>query len=95
MGFLDVFKSKASAAPSLPSGSFTVDRDGVILSSTVSSAVSEENLRQIAAVSLKILAEAREKGLPMSDLTFRFGAMNIRAVDIRMGALIYLNPKQS
>jgi hypothetical protein len=43
MGFLDIFKARSDAPPALPSGSFTVDREGKIIASTITSRFPKRN----------------------------------------------------
>jgi hypothetical protein len=93
MGFLDIFKSRSDAPPALPTGSFTVDRDGKIIASTITSRFPEEKVMEISAVILGAFVEARNAGLPASELTFRFGLLSLRAVEMRGGAMIFLSAR--
>jgi len=93
MGLLNIFKKGGDAPPALPSGSFTVDRDGKIIASTITSRFPEEKVKEISAAILGAFAEARNSGIPAAELIFRFGAMTVRAVDMRGGAMIFLSPR--
>src|SRR5262245_12404847 len=95
MGLLDIFKSKPTEAarPELPSGSFTVDRNGQILSSTISSRFPRENLNQISEIVLRAFAGARNADIQVTELNVKLGAMNVRAVEMRGGAMIFLSPR--
>ncbi len=93
MGFLDLFKNRTNAPPALPSGSFTVDRDGKIIASTITSRFPEEKVNEISTAVLAAFTEARNVGIPATEVTFRFGAITIRAVDMRGGAMIFLSPR--
>jgi len=93
MGFLDIFKARSDAPPALPSGSFTVDREGKIIASTITSRFPEEKLKEISTAVLGTFAGARDAGIPASELMFRFGVMSVRGVDMRGGAMIFLSPR--
>ena len=93
MGFLNLFKPGAEGGPALPSGSFTVDREGAVVASTITSRFPEKKLTEISAVMLHAFAEARTSGLTVTDLTFTLGTMSIRAVEMRSGAMIFLTPR--
>ena len=95
MGLLNLFKSNAEGGGSaLPSGSFTVDRQGAVISSTINSRFPEKKLTEISLVMLAAFAEARNAGLAVTDLTFTLGIFTIRAVEMRHGAMIFLTPRQ-
>lgn len=94
MGLLDLFKARAAESPPpLPSGSFTVDRTGEILTSTVSSTFPTQNLKQIAALVLKIFREAQPFELTFSEISVNFGGINLKARELRGGAIIFLSPR--
>ena len=93
MGLLDLFKSRAEAPSPLPSGSFTVDRSGEILSSTVASTFPANNLKQISALVLKTFREAQAHDLVFTEIVINFGGMNLKARELRGGAIIFLSPR--
>ena len=94
MGFLDRFKLQPQdAPPELPSGSFTIDRDGRIITTTIPTRFPRETLDQIAVVVLQTFSEARKAELSLTELNVKFGAINIRAVDMRGGAMVFLSPR--
>ena len=95
MGLLDLFKApqRQEPPPELPAGSFTIDRDGTILATTISSRFPRENLQLIAALVLQTFADARKADLSLSEISVRFAALNIRAVEMRGGAMIFLSPR--
>jgi hypothetical protein len=95
MGFLNLFKPGAEGEAVLPSGSFTVDRAGAVVASTISSRFPEKKLTEISAVMLAAFAEARNAGLAVGDLTFTLGVMSIRAVEMHSGAMIFLTLRRS
>jgi hypothetical protein len=93
MGLLNLFKANSASAEALPSGSFTVDRGGGVIASTINSRFPEKKLSEISAVMLAAFSEARNAGLPITDLTFTLGTLSIRAVEMRGGAMIFLTPR--
>lgn len=96
MGFLNkLFKPAARGPAPLPSGSFTVDRNGEILSSTISSSFSPERLREISTTVLAAFQDAKQAGLALSELVLSFGALSIKAREMRGGAMIFLSPRAS
>lgn len=94
MGLLDRFRAKTEANATLPSGSFTVDRDGAVLASTIATRFPATLLQEIAVSVLRTFAEARKAEQAFSEFTVRFGAMDVRAVEMRGGAMIFLSPRR-
>lgn len=94
MGLLNIFKSPAKQGlPPLPSGSYTVDREGKVVTSTISSAVSGQTLEQISAQILQTFRDAKQSNLIISEFSITTGAMNIKARELRGGAMIFLSPR--
>lgn len=94
MGLLDFFSSKKSAPAieRLPSGSFTVDRDGKILTSTLPQGFSEASVREIGNVVVEAMVSAREANLPVTELVIHYSGLKITAKEQRGGAMIFLAP---
>ena len=95
MGLLSLFSSK-SAAPSLlrlPTGSFTVDREGTILVGTLPSSFPNKLVHIIAGVVLRAFREANDAQMPLSELIVHYPNLRISARELRGGAIIYLAPK--
>src|SRR5262245_14982063 len=94
MGFLSIFKApKTQGPPPLPSGSYTVDREGKVVTSTISSAVAGQTLEQISAQVLQTFKDAKQAELNMTEFSITMGAMNIKARELRGGAIIFLSPR--
>ena len=94
MGLLNLFKSQKGEGPSpLPSGSYTVDREGKVVSRTISSAVSAQGLELFAAQVLQTFREARQADLNISEFCINTGVLNIKAKELRGGAIIFLSPR--
>jgi hypothetical protein len=96
MGFLKklsrLFRSRA-AVRQLPHGSMTVDRDGHVITSTVSSAYPKALLREIGRDVLVLFREARQAQMPLAEASIHFGSLRITARELRGGAIIFLSPQ--
>jgi hypothetical protein len=95
MGFLKrLFKSKA-AVQQLPQGTLTVNRDGEVITSTVTSAYPASLLRDIARNVLQLFREAREAQMPLAEVSIHFASLHVTAHELRGGALIFLFPQSA
>jgi hypothetical protein len=93
MGFLKkLFRGRASVQQ-LPTGTITVDRNGHIVTSTVSSAYPSALLRDIGRDVLALLTEARAAQMPLAEVSLHFGSLHITARELRGGAIIFLFPQ--
>ncbi|NBR87713.1 MAG: hypothetical protein EBS84_16375 [Proteobacteria bacterium] len=94
MGLLDFFSGKkdAPALDRLPSGSFTVDRDGKVLTSTLPSGFPEASLREIGRVVVEAMVTARAANVPFTELVIHYSGLKITAKEQRGGAMIFLAP---
>lgn len=77
-----------------PHGSFTVDRAGRIVVSTLPRSFPAAHLDEISRAALAALGSARELGVPLRELTARFAGLQIRARDLAGGAIIFLSPEE-
>ena len=98
MGFLKkikrLFRSRA-AVRELPVGSITVDRDGQLVTSTVSSAYPRALLGEIGREVLVLFREARAAQMPLAEVSIHFGSLLITARELRGGAVIFLLPQSA
>ena len=92
MGLLNIFKGQSKAPPPLPTGSFTVDSTGEILTSTVSSTFSRDSLKYIGHTVLEFFREAKRAEQVFTELNVQFSAMDLKARELRGGAIIFLSP---
>lgn len=94
MGLLDFFSSKKDAPTidRLPSGSFTVDRDGNVLTSTLPHSFSEAHVREIGKTVMDAVVSAREANLPITEMAIHFSGLKITAKEQRGGVMIFLAP---
>lgn len=94
MGLLNLFsKPVPSSLSRLPTGSFTLDREGEIIVSTVSSTFPALTVKDIGRRVLDTFREAQEAHLPLAELVVHFGGFKIVARELRGGAIVYLSPK--
>jgi hypothetical protein len=93
MGFLKLFSRSSAAVQKLPSGSFTVDRDGNIVASTVSSSYPADLLREISREVLTLFRDARAAQVPMTEFNIHFASLQVTARELRGGAIVFLSPK--
>jgi hypothetical protein len=85
--------SRAAPPPlRLPSGSFTVDREGAVVVSTLPSDFPHELVRQIGRHVRETFLEARAAQLPLNELIVHFAGLKIVARELRGGALVFLSP---
>jgi hypothetical protein len=98
MGFLKkiarLFRSKA-AIQQLPVGSLTVNRDGQIITSTVSSMYPKELLGAIGRDVLALFREARTAQMPLAEVSVHFGSLLVTARELRGGTIIFLQPQSA
>jgi hypothetical protein len=93
MGFLKKLFGARATVQQLPAGSLTVDRNGDIVTSTVSSAYPRRLLQDIGADVLKLFREARSAQMPLAEISLHFGSLHITARELRGGAIIFLLPQ--
>ncbi len=93
MGFLKRFFRSRAAVQQLPTGSLTVDRDGHVVTTTVSSAYPKALLRDIGHEVLAIFHEAREAQIPLAEVNLHFTSLRVTARELRGGAIIFLFPQ--
>src|ERR1039458_1999041 len=93
MGFLKRFFRSRAAVQQLPAGSIAVDRNGRVVTYTVSSAYPKELLRDIGQEVLALFREARAAQMPLAAGSIPFGRLHIPARELRGGAIIFLFPQ--
>jgi hypothetical protein len=93
MGILKKFFGGHAAVQQLPAGSITVDRQGRIVTSTVSSAYPHNLLLGISRDVLELLREGRAAQMPLAEVSLHFGSLRITARELRGGAIIFLFPQ--
>jgi hypothetical protein len=93
MGFLNFLSKPAEPLFRLPSGSFTVDREGRMLVATLPSSFPPELVQLIGRGVLDTFRDAQAAQLPLSRLSIRYGSLRISAREMRGGAIVFLSPQ--
>ena len=93
MGFLKRFFRSRAAVQQLPTGSLTVDRNGQVVTTTVSSAYPKALLREIGREVLLLFREARASQMPLAEVSLHYASLRITARELRGGAIIFLFPQ--
>ena len=93
MGILSVFSHPAPAVLRLPTGSFTVDRSGEVLTSTLPSSFPAALVHAIGREVLRTFHEAASAQLPLAELVVDYPSLKITARELRGGALVFLRPE--
>jgi hypothetical protein len=93
MGILNWFSKPEPAVQKLPAGSFTVDRHGNVMTTTVASEYPKRLLDDIAREVLTLFREARSAQMPLAGLDMNFASLRITAREMQGGAIIFLSPQ--
>ena len=93
MGFLKKLFGGRPSVQQLPSGTITVDRNGNIVTSTVSTGFPKKLLQAVGHDVLELLREARVAQMPLAEVSLHFGSLRITARELRGGAIIFLLPQ--
>lgn len=93
MGLLNFFGKADSTLMQLPSGSFTVDRNGAILTRTLPSNFPASIVKEVAERVLAAFDNAGAAQLGVSELVISYSSLRITARALRGGAIVFFNPK--
>ena len=94
MGLLDLFsRSSRKALVHLPSGSFTLDREGKVMTSTLPQSFPEQFILEIGKQVLTCFRSAERAHLQLSEMVFQYAALKILARELRGGAIVFLMPQ--
>jgi hypothetical protein len=94
MDFLkSFFKTETPSAPTpLPSGTFTIDRTGRLVTSTLSNAFPEKLAAEIGRGVIESFRRAQAAELILTELTVNFASLKLTARELRGGAIVFLAP---
>jgi hypothetical protein len=93
MGLLSLFSKPAPTLVRLPTGSFTVDREGAIVVATLPSSFPDALVHDIGEQVLACFREATVAQLPLSEIIINYPSLKITARELRGGAIVYLAAK--
>ena len=77
----------------LPHGSFTVDREGRVLASTLPQSFPNEFAEEIAVDVLAAFRDAQAAKLVLREFIVRYANLKLTARELRGGAIIFLVPQ--
>jgi hypothetical protein len=93
MGLLNLFAKPAPTLVRLPAGSFTVARDGRVLTGTLPSSFPASLVKDIAGQVRAAFSEAAAAQLPLAEFVINYPSLRIAARELRGGAIVYLSPR--
>ena len=93
MGLLNLFSKSGGKLFRLHAGSFTVDRDGRVLVSTLPGTFPKDLVREIGSQVLEAFRTAQEARLPLTEVVIRYSSLKLTARELRGGAIIFLAPR--
>jgi len=90
---MKLFRKKSrSRLTKLPSGAFTLDRNGRVVVSTLPRSFSETQMRDIGEHVLAFFRGAHSTQMPLQELNIYYANLKVTARDLRGGAIIFLTP---
>ena len=93
MGFLSLFaKPAATKLVKLPSGSFTLNEHGRLMTSTLPQSFPAEYVREIGEQVLTSFGDARKAQIPLTELVINYATLKLVARELRGGAMIFIMP---
>ena len=95
MGLLNFFSrpAKSHRLTHLPAGSFTVDRTGRVMTSTLPQSFPSEHLDDIGAQVLAAFRAAAKAQMPLTEIIIHYAALKLLARELRGGAMVFLMPQ--
>jgi hypothetical protein len=93
MGFLS-FKPDKTQLRKLPTGSFTVDSGGTIITSTVPTSFPPDEIRRTAQQVLQAFRRGHQAGYPFAELIIHYAAFKLSARELRGGAIVFFSPRK-
>jgi hypothetical protein len=94
MDFLKLFSREEPNAPiSLPSGTFTIDRSGKIVTSTISKTFPEKLALEIGHAVIDAFRKAKDAELVLSEISINFAQLKLTARELKGGAIVFVSPR--
>jgi hypothetical protein len=96
MGFVTQFFIKPSKAAllQLPTGSFTIDRQGKLMMSTLPQTFPAALLQAVGDQVLAAFRSAKQVQMPLAELIIHYAALKLVAREQRGGAIVFFLPTQ-
>jgi hypothetical protein len=95
MGILSFFFKPAKPLLQLHSGSFSMDRSGRVLVTTLPSSFPPDLIREIGRCVVDTFRDAHTVQLPLEELIVHYPGLSITARELRGGAMVFLNTPAS
>ena len=97
MGFVTRFfvKPAKPALVQLPTGSFTIDREGQVMTSTMPRSFPTAQLQAVGDHVLASFRAAKRAQMPLTELIVQYSALKLLARELRGGAIVFLMPQTS
>lgn len=95
MGLLSFFSKPARPLLQLHSGSFSMDRGGRVLATTLPSSFPPALIAEIGRCVVDTFRDAQTAQLPLDELVVHFPGLGITARELRGGALVFLTTPTS
>ena len=94
MGFLNFFsKSAKPRLTRLPSGSFTMDREGRVISTTLPQSFPASHMQEMGRQVLAFFRAAETAQMPLSEMIVYYSALKLTARELRGGAIVFVTPQ--
>lgn len=94
MGFLSkLFQPAPARLPRLPSGSFTMDRQGRVIAYTLPQSFPAGQMQEIGREVLEYFRSATQAQMPVRELLVTYPALKLAARELRGGAIVFLMPQ--
>ena len=77
----------------IPSGTFSLDLEGRIISSTLPQWFPASEMRDIGECVLAFFRKAQQAQMPLQELNVYYPSLRVTARNLRSGALIFLLPQ--
>ena len=91
MGFLRLFSKTAPTLLRLPSGSFTMDREGKVLVRTLPSSFPTVLVEEIGEQMIAGFRDASAAQLPLAEIVVNYSSLKITARELRGGVIVFLS----
>ena len=96
MDFLKIFsRDEANAPMPLPSGTFTMDRTGRIVTTTISNTFPEKLSLEIGHAVIDTFKKAQAADMVLTEISMNFAALKLTARELRGGAIVFVAPRDA
>ena len=91
MGFLTSFFKRAKPLLQLHSGSFSMDRSGNVLATTLPTSFPQSLVQEIGRCVVETFRSSQAAQLPLEELVVHYPGLKITAREMRGGAIVFLS----